>query len=350
MQIVPFHCLVFCSPTETQRFAGYERVSLQAVAADLLGEDRRDLHAIVFAELCHRVGLKLSLGQRVAIGDALTSPQRQQLTSIAISQGASVIDWRPETDLAACLPTMPQEHLRTHWKGITVVGDVHGEQAAMHKALQWATARHHFVWLLGDVIDYGADTLTTAEMAYRLVMRGDGAIIIGNHERKIARWLDQCEAGRPHVRLNDGNRVTVATLNRLKPVPRKQWIGRFRALLGHATLLQQIDNITLLHGAAHPSLWSEANSTMIEQFALYGEADYGSGKFRRAHHWIDAVPAGQLVFVGHDVVNQFPTIVTGAKGGQVVFLDTGSGIGGHLSTADLRFTDTGLRLECFNRH
>lgn len=347
---MPFHCLVFCPSTERQRFARYERVSLQDIAADLLGEDQDGLHAIVFTELCHRVGLKLSLGQRVAVSDALTSSQRRQLTSIAVSQGASVIEWQSDANLAARLPILPQEYLRMHWKGITVVGDVHGDQAAMQKALQWAAARQHFVWLLGDVIDYGADSLTTLEIAYHLVMRSHGAFIIGNHERKIARWLDQCDAGRSHVRLNDGNRVTVTALNRLKPLPRKQWIGQFRALLGHATLLQQIDNVTLLHAAAHPTLWGKGNSTMIEQFALYGEADYGSGKFHRAHHWVDAVPAGQFVFVGHDVVNEFPTIVTGVKGGQAVFLDTGCGIGGHLSTADLRFTDTGLHLECFNRH
>jgi len=349
-EVVPFHCLIFCSPVQWDAFTRYERVSQREIAADLVGDGRRDLHAIIFAELCHRIGLKLSLGQRVAIADDISAQQRRQLISLATMQGARVVNLIADSSLAGELPDDPEAYLRARWKGITVVGDLHGDLTAMHKALQWAKARCNFVWMLGDVIDYGVETLATAEAAYHAVMQGDATLIIGNHERKIARWLDQCESGRSHLRLNDGNRVTVAALNRLKPAARKQWIGRFRALLGHATLLQQIGHITLLHAAAHPSLWDEPDPTLIEQFALYGEADHTTGMFRRVHHWIDAVPDGQMVFVGHDVMAEFPTIVTGAKGGQVVFLDTGCGIGGHLSTADLRFTERGLRLECFNRH
>src|SRR5262249_35030108 len=147
------------------RFARFERVSLAAIADDLLGADGRDLPTVIFAEMCHRVGLKLSLGQRVVIGDALSAAQRRQLVELAVAQGASVIDWRPDAVLAS-----RDKDLRTQWKGITVVGDVHGDQVRMHKALEWATSRQHFVWLLGDVIDYGDDTLATAEIAYRLVM------------------------------------------------------------------------------------------------------------------------------------------------------------------------------------
>jgi Calcineurin-like phosphoesterase len=346
---VPFHSLVFCSMARWHEFAQHERLSQDNIMADLVGIGRRDLQTIVFAELCHRLSLKLSLGQRVAIADEMTAGQHAQLVSIASNQGASVIELTKET-LAELLPAQPEAYLQSRWNGVTVIGDLHGNLPAMQQALQWAAARQHFVWLLGDVIDYGPDTLATADMAYRMVMSGEATLILGNHERKIARWLDQQEHSR-HVRLNDGNRVTITALNRLKPLARKQWIGRFRALLGHAALLTQFGNITLLHAAAHPSLWEgTANPTLVEQFALYGEADHSTGKFRRVHQWVDAVPSGQMVFVGHDVVSQFPTIVTGAKGGQVVFLDTGCGIGGHLSTADLRFIDNGLRLECFNRH
>lgn len=347
MLVVPFHSLVFCSIARWQEFAVHERLSQDNITTDLVGGDRRDLQAIVFSELCHRLGLKLSLGQRVAIADEMTTAQRGQLVSIATSQGASVINLNNQT-LAGELPPEPEAYLRARWKGVTVIGDLHGNLPAMQQALQWAAARQHFVWLLGDVIDYGADTLATAETAYHMVMQGEATLILGNHERKIARWLDQQDHGRSHLRLNDGNRVTIAALNRLKPFVRKQWIGRFRALLGHAALLAQFSNITLLHAAAHPSLWEMPNPTLIEQFALYGEADHSTGKFRRIHQWVDAVPAGQMVFVGHDVLSPFPTIITGARGGQVVFLDTGCGIGGHLSTADLRFTSEGLRLECFS--
>src|SRR5207344_851329 len=128
------------------------------------------------------------------------------------------------------------------------------------------------------------------------VMAGTAAMVLGNHERKIAKWLDQRENGR-QLRVSDSNLVTIRALESLKPAARKQWVGRFRGLLSHTVLMQQIEQVTLVHGAVHPTLWAGTpNYPLIEQFALYGEADHSSGKFRRTHRWIDAVPEGQMVF------------------------------------------------------
>jgi len=309
------------------------------------------LHAIALIELRHRLGLKLSLGQRVAVAnDDLSSYDSQQLIQLATGQGAEIIDLAGQSvsALVPILPNNPYDYVRSHWNGITVAGDLHGDLAAFHAALAWAKARQHFLWLLGDVIDYGSQTLQTADAVYRAVMQGQAALILGNHERKIARWLDH---DRAPPRLNSGNRVTIDAIEALDPTARRQWVGRFRSLLGHAALLQQIDNVILLHAAVHPSFWTaKPNAASIEQYALYGEADRNSSQYRRVHRWVDSIPAGQMVFVGHDKVCDFPIVVTGAKGGQVVFLDTGCGTGGQLSTADLRFDPTGLRLECFNSH
>jgi len=348
VDFIPFHCLVFCSADRLTLFPPHERLSSEIIAQDLVGDAQRDLNSIVNAELRHRVGLKLSLGQRVAV--AVGAAQKHALMTLAANQGARVIDLQSDVALVRALPIDPLEHLRAAWNGITVVGDLHGDRRALAAAMAWAEARQHFIWFLGDIVDYGADTLATADMVYQTVMAGRGALILGNHERKIAKWLDQRENGK-QLRMSDSNMVTIRALDALKPVARKQWIGRFRGLLSHTVLIQQIEQITLVHGAVHPTLWSNTpNFSLIEQFALYGEADHSSGRFRRVHGWIDTVPEGQMVFIGHDVVAAFPIVVTGAKGGQVVFLDTGCGTGGHLSSADLRFTATGLRLECFNRH
>lgn len=342
---IPFHCLVFCDDTQLVQFPQHERLSYRTVAHDLVGDDGDGFAEIIIGEICHRVALKLSLGQRVAVSFDQVA-LRQRLTTLATAQGASVLTLG---DGCSLVPRKPD--LAKHWKGITVIGDVHGDLRALHTALQWAQAREHFVWFLGDVIDYGAETLETANAVYHAVMSGMAGLILGNHERKIARWLDQCETGKPHIRLNEGNRVTTNALNKLKAPVRNQWIGRFRGMLAHASLLRQIDNVTMLHAAAHPTLWSATpNSAMIEQYALYGESDHSGGKYRRIYRWIDAVPTKQIVLVGHDSMGQFPTIITGQQGGQVIFLDTGCGAGGYLSSADLRFDDNGLRLECFNRH
>jgi hypothetical protein len=336
---------------QLQNFPPHERLSMASVARDLVGEDRPELCAIVLAELRHRIGLKLSLGQRVAVAlDGLSNTDKQHLVSLATSQGAEVIDLIERPDVVQPVPALPSDvygHLRSAWKGITVVGDLHGDLTAFSLALDWAQARQNFLWLLGDVIDYGQETLATADAVYHAVMAGTAALILGNHERKIARWLDQ---GGKH-RVNEGNRVTIDALERLDSVSKRRWIGRFRSLLGHAALMQQLGNVTLVHAATHPSLWTaQPDHALIEQFALYGEGDHSTGRFRRVHHWIDHVPQDQLVLVGHDCIAEFPVVLTGALGGQVVFLDTGCGTGGYLSTADLRFNETGLRLECFNRH
>ena len=347
MPVLPFHCLVFCDNEQLDGFPPHERLSSRRVALDLVGHEAPDLRPIVLAELRHRVGLKLSLGQRVAVADCY---DKAQLASLARAQGAQVVDLVDPASLALLPPADQPDYLHANWRGITVIGDSHGDLRALTRALSWAETRCNFVWLLGDVIDYGADTLATADMAYMAVMAGKAGMILGNHERKIARWLDQSETGRPHIRISDGNRVTINALNGLNSIERKQWIGRFRGLLAHASLMQQIGDITLLHAAAHPSLWHKPNLSLIEQFALYGEGEHCNGKFRRVHRWIDGIPAGKLVFVGHDVMAPFPMMVTGAKGGQAVFMDTGCGTGGYLSSADLRFSEHGLRLECFNRH
>jgi hypothetical protein len=349
--VIPFHCLVFCDDLQIDLFSPHERISYQRIAHDLVGHDAPDLTAIITAEAQHKVELKLSLGQRVAV--AAADFPRRPLHDAACAQGASVQDivGSPMPPLVASLPVRPYDYLQANWRGITVVGDVHGDLRSLTRALRWAQTRENYVWLLGDVVDYGADTLATADAAYTAVMGGTAAMILGNHERKIARWLGQGDHGRPHLRITEGNRVTIDALNALKKMARQQWIGRFRSLLAHASLMQEIDNITLLHAAAHPSLWTKKpNTASTEQFALYGESDQSTGKFRRVHHWIDMVPAGKMVFIGHDTIGPFPTIVSGALGGQVVFLDTGCGTGGYLSSADLRFGDRGLQLECFNRH
>lgn len=345
MAVIPLHSLILCSdPNQLQKFAPYECMSLTSISHDLVGDVRQiALHRIAFQEMCHRVGLKLSLGERVVIAEP-DSQYTQQLIDIAIGQGAYVIDM--------CDVSEPFEIVTAFmtissavYRGITVIGDIHGDLKRLHTAMAWAESRQNFAWLLGDVIDYGADTLACLETVYHAVMRGSAGLILGNHERKIARWVDQ-----RHVRISEGNRITTEALAGLAPSLRQQWIGRFRSLLSHAHLLYQIENVTLIHAATHPSLWTRRpDAQLIEQFGLYGQGET-NGRFHRVHHWVNAVPAGQLVFVGHDVISPFPIIVSGTKGGQVVFLDTGCGKNGALSTADLRFTETGLRLECFNRH
>jgi protein phosphatase len=366
-KVIPLHSIVFCEAIERlERFVGHEVISVDAITRQLVGVSRRhDLSAIIFNEVRHRVALKLSLGERVVIDmRGLNTNRCRQLALIAFNQGAAVYTIanqaifgmgelvRPSVDIEPVmpLPTAIVAHLRDQdWQGVTVIGDVHGELAPLERAFAWARSRQHFIFFLGDIIDYGKQTLEIVDLVHQAVMHGEASLLLANHERKIARWLNR---DGEHLRLSDGNRVTIDAIQRLNESERERWIGRFRGLLAHTALSQEIGEVTLLHAAAHPSLWQGTpNQHAIEHYALYGESEQTGGHYKRTHDWINSIPKGKLVIVGHEIVSSYPMIIAGINGGKAVFLDTGCGKGGELSGADLRFTaDGGIRLECFKRY
>lgn len=395
-KVIPLHSLVIAvgasANTRTnfisQHFPSYEVVSAASICEELVGEPLRpDLNSVIFAEVRHRLALKLSLGQRVVVdAQNLRREDRITLARIAIDQGApvfylvcdpagadplslsryqqaereimhgdnlaEVIDWRKHRP-APISPRKPDlAALRERYNGITVISDVHGMSPSLLSALSWARSRNHYVVLLGDVIDYGPDTLEVAEEAYRLVMRGEGEMLLGNHERKIARWAQQAEAGRVSIRLSEGNKVTTTALTRLGAPARRRWLGRFQALVAQGSYCRQIGNLVLAHAGVHPNFWTgTATAKDIETWSLFGEFQSGAPSGTRpaqVHTWVDAVPNEMIVIVGHEIRAERPLRVTGRLGGLTVFADTGSGKGGHLSSVDLRFTGDGLRVENFN--
>jgi protein phosphatase len=343
---IPLHSLIFCDQPEL--FPAHESLSMPQVNWQLVGTERPELAPIVFAELAHRLVLKLSLGERVVVSPTLLShEQRAQLIKAASAQGAKVatLDLTDPVQLVG----PPTDDYQSRWQGITVVGDLHGNHKGFAQVMAWARARQHFVWFLGDVIDYGRDTLATADAVHDAVMAGEAGMIIGNHERKIARWLNH-DYDHNKTRLSDGNRITTTAYEALSRTHRNEWSGRFRALLARSSLIEQIGHVTLAHAAVHPSYWTDTpNNEQIERYALYGERDHGSTQFCRSQKWVDHIPTGHLVIVGHTVVSQYPLVASSKAGGAVVFLDTGSGKGGDLSSADLRFGANGLHLELFKK-
>jgi protein phosphatase len=196
--------------------------------------------------------------------------------------------------------------------------------------------------------------LEVADEVYRVVMRGEGELMLGNHERKIMRWLAQTEAGRVSLRLSDGNRVTTNALNALGAPARKRWVGRFKGLCSRASYVRAMGNITFAHAGVHPEFWNgRASAREIETWALFGEFDPGGADQapERKYAWVEAVPEGETLIVGHDIRStMMPLSQVGAAGGRTVFLDTGSGKGGALTIADLKFTETGITIANFSRY
>ena len=74
--------------------------------------------------------------------------------------------------------------------------------------------------------------------------------------------------------------------------------------------------------------------------ARYGEPTgrtQPDGYPERNRRWVDRIPAGVTVYCGHDrrSTDGRPLTRRGSAGGSAVFLDTGSGKGGHLSWIDI---------------
>jgi protein phosphatase len=396
LKTIPLHSLVIAvGPCGENRrvlierhFESYEIVSAQDICQSLVGNPARsDLNPVIFGEVRHRIALKLSLGERVVVDAAnLRREDRVTLARLAVDVGApvfyllcdpvgadelglsrfqaaerdvmrgdglaEVVDWRLHRPAPVTKARPDAETLRGRWHGVTVISDVHGMYPSLLSALAWARSRKHYVVLLGDVIDYGPDTLEVADEVYRLVMRGEGELILGNHERKIARWASQIDAGRGPMRLSDGNRVTTSALTGLGGSARKRWLGRFRALVAQASITRQIGNVVLAHAGVHPGYWTgTATPKEFETWALFGEFEAPLSETTRpaqVHTWVESIPAGKTVVVGHEIRSHRPMVVTNAAGGTAIFTDTGSGKGGNLSSVDLRFDGADFRVENFN--
>ena len=375
MKVVPLHCVVIAvgSADNARHYVGFydhEIITTAKIINDLVGPAvRLDIDEIVRAEVLRRMLLKLRLGERVIIDVEMTRSQRVALANAARAVGVPVFYLiTAETDdrdtargdgvaeildcrIAPVIPVPPAreidfKYLKDRYAGLTVIGDVHGMHQSLQTALSWARSRNHFPVFVGDIIDYGPGTLEVADEVYRLVMRGEAKFILGNHERKIMRWIDG-----HRVKLSDGNRTTTSALQQIGETQKNRWVGRFRGLYQNSRLIDSIGNVILVHGGLHPSYWKNEFSDVVENTAFFGEVD-GSrsqpGRPIRSYHWVESIPSERMVVVGHDRRSESPFVQTNAANGKAIFLDTGSGKGGVLSSADFRFEQEGLRLENFN--
>jgi protein phosphatase len=363
------------APDVIRGFPQHEVIYPDELARRLAGDRGLTIPDLGLEEARTMIARKIELGERVVVVvPCLARGSRMVLAHTAVNLGVPVFylvsarenernlltgDGVAET-IRTDRPFRPVcamdlTTIRERWAGITVIGDVHGMRQALSCALAWARSRQHYVLFLGDVVDAGRDTLDVADDVYRMVMRGEASMMLGNHERKIIRWLNATDQGHAGaIRLSEGNRVTVDALSRLRPEARQRWVGRFRGLLWHTSVLREVGPITLAHAAIHPGYWDgSVGEQELESYALFGETDgKAQPRYVPSYRWIDAVPEGQTVIVGHDVRSTTaPRTVTGGRGGKVIFLDTGCGNGGVLSSADIRFgADGGFVVENLNVH
>lgn len=217
---------------------------------------------------------------------------------------------------------------------LLVLGDIHGEAGALDQALAVAAAEGRHPLLLGDLIDRGPDSAGVLARALPLVLAGRASWIRGNHDDKLARYL----AGNA-VRTGEG---LDETLRQIEAHP-QDLAALFRSTWPLARAWLAWRGWLFTHGAfaptmlTHPAAGADRRGKAMA-FALYGQATGAftpEGKPVRIYDWIDTIPEGITAVVGHDVRGPEVLRVAGALGGTALFLDTGAGKGGVLSSLAL---------------
>lgn len=213
---------------------------------------------------------------------------------------------------------------------LRIVGDVHGDS----KAFAAAAETDRFVVQLGDMVDDGPDTKGALEILFKLLDEKRGLFLLGNHDFKLARALRGDEIKSP---------ATLQTISELPANIRE----RAKMEIMAAPVWLHVEQSFFVHGAYHPGMLTQASSPFpigrpdpLWARALYGQTSgrvTGAGRPERLLHWVNDIPAGLTVYVGHDQrsTDGRPYIKHGHKGGTAIFMDTGAGKGGHLSWVDI---------------
>jgi len=245
----------------------------------------------------------------------------------------------PPTDF----PPLPLARLIDGRSGLRVVGDVQSHAAELARAVEGARARGLAILLLGDINDRGPDVVGAMRLALDLLRTGDGEIIPGNHDWKLARWT----LGRHIDPKSQGFPDTVAQIG---ADPEGRAIAdTYSAAIAHRPLWIACGKLVFVHAAFDPRMLALRPVPLLQDtnrvphklgsLALYGETDGDEatdGRPIRTYRWIDRIPKGLVVHVGHDPMSLVaPVTRRGAAGGLVRHMDTGVDRGGALSWIDL---------------
>jgi len=238
------------------------------------------------------------------------------------------------------------------FSGILIIGDIHSDYESLVRASEYANNENLFLISLGDLVDRGTHPFETVELMYSLVKNKKAGFIIGNHDNK-------------HYRNAIGNKVKFSkdghqTLRDVGEFRLEKFYELYKNLITneYSDFYHYIDNYIFVHGASHYKLWNYPDKldNDARSRALYGEV---TGKYdhtgmpERIYQWVDEIPNGKTVIVGHDrkaifdVSLLYPMVVRNLNGGCAMFMDTSCGKGGILSGAILKQLDTGIKFEKF---
>lgn len=374
-------------------FQDYEVVSKEKISNLYFGENTNSNTDFIIGEYLNLVKSKITLGERVVLVDNFfTNEERLFFINLAIQYSIKIyyilIDEIYDNNIlngdnhAEVIKDISELYIIQKFKspinlfelktkgfsGITVIPDIHGNIAALTKAVDWANSRNNLMVFLGDILDYGQNSIECVEMVYKLVSSGKAIMTKGNHERKIERWLAQQEKIEQNpdylekvqeINLTKSNLITVNQIKSLSEDKLFKFKIIYKSLMSWSANHWVIEDCLFTHGACEPEMFSIYNKSLhgkYEKLALYGEVDYTNPKRddgypNRIYNWVNRIPFGKTVFVGHDIRSNIkPYYEENSFGGQVYFLDTGCSKNGHLTTADIVIDNNKLVVTNFNQH
>ena len=380
-------------------FSDHEVISSDAIRHELTGDFRNQhVNNMVFTEFYRRIQNKIVLGERV-IADATHLRKKDRLNTAELGFNANIpvfylvvnrpVDEKMKTGgWRLGVPDLIQKHenlfqgqekdilsgdgkaividtrkvlmddiqvikkfnfddlgvdLRNRgYDQIQIIGDVHGMTNDFKAVIDDALDNNRMIIQLGDIVDYGPDSVGCLDLMYDLVLNGRGIFIIGNHERKLEKYFQQRAEGNIKVKVKGG---LVATVNQLDSLTDEQYenvVQKFTVLMNYSRHHCVIDGNTIfVHAGITNKMWNIAQNRLVgfeENRAVFGEVDgfREDGYPNRIYNWVDELEAGKLAFVGHDIRNtDKPLTHNGKNGGKAVFVDTGSGKTGKLSSVIL---------------
>ena len=399
MKKIPLNslCLLFTNSNDIRKkverkFLKHEVITLFDIKNEILGPGywpNYDYH--IMQEFQNRIKTKLNVGRRVLVSDSImTKSNRIDIARLAkyhnipifyifshsdikkskLDEGIKHGDYLAEIinlDLGMdqfelIKPynkfNLEQEAKTRGYHGITLIPDIHGMKESAISAITWAKQQNNLIIFLGDIIDYGPSNKECVDLVYDLVIRGQALNIIGNHEFKIFKWLQNEYLNADYfLNISKGNQVTINELEGRNERERQEFLIKMSALFAHGSYHLRINqNVAIAHAGYNNSLFSNTYQYpkgSEEKLLIFGQINTNKrtadDKPTTVYNWVDELEEGKTVFVGHNIrsyANAYEQI--GVNGARVIFLDTGCGKGGPLSTADISLSP--VKLRNFNRH
>lgn len=232
-----------------------------------------------------------------------------------------------------------EDYIKEKFSGIMVFADVHGDIKSIERAYEYASANDLFFMSLGDLVDRGPNPYEVVMFMHQKMKQGAAGFTIGNHDDKFVRFHQGRE-----VRFSKDGRATIESVGEARMKEFLEAYTEMSTMPVVSGICHKIDDFVFVHAATHRTTW-DGSATLSKSGisrALVGKTskEYDDEGYPiRLYSWVDKVPTGKCVIVGHDrapIHRKYitePLVVQNAQGGKVIFLDTGCGKGGFLSGA-----------------